>query len=463
MPIHPFDFKLQADVFSTPRGREIFAETSRIRNWLDFEAALALSQAELGIIPAAAARIIQNKARLDNLDLAAIAGEYTRNRNSLMPVIKALRQVCGSAGEFVHYGVTTQDVIDSGQIIALKQVLKIIKDNLFQIEDILLDMARRYRDQAMIGRTHSQQAVPITFGLKSAVWLSELGRYCQRLEELRPRLLKGQLSGAVGTMSALGEQGREVARLTMGRLGLGVSTVSWHTSRDNIAETSCFFAMLSATAAKIANEIFQLGKTEIMELRESPPKGQAAGSSTMPHKRNPVICERIAAMNSHIRSLSGVIMEAMIHEDERDPRALWSEWLAVPQISVYTMTVLQYLQEVLSNLEVNPDAMRQNLFRQKEMILSEWLLFRLSAVMGKNRAHEVLNPLVKRALAENESLKDLLSATPEIKAVLSSADLNNLDHPEKYTGLASRIVDDVIMETAALRQGNRAGGNHEPL
>ncbi|VAW34094.1 Adenylosuccinate lyase @ SAICAR lyase [hydrothermal vent metagenome] len=461
MAIHPFDFKLQADVFSTPEGRDIFAETSRIQNWLDFEAALALSQAELGIIPAAAAGIIQDNARLSRLDEAAIAEEYTRNRNSLMPVIKALRQACGSAGEFVHYGATTQDVIDSGQIIALKQVLKIIKNNLLQIEDLLINMARRYRNQAMIGRTHSQQAVPITFGLKTAVWLSELGRHCQRLEELKPRLLKGQLSGAVGTMAALGNQGREVARLTMGRLGLGISTVSWHTSRDNIAEAGCFFAMLSATAAKIANEIFQLGKTEIMELRESPPSGKSAGSSTMPHKRNPVICERIAAINSHIRSLSGVIMEAMIHEDERDPRALWSEWLAVPQIAVYTLTSLQYLQEVLSNLEVNPDAMRQNLLSHKEMILSEWLLFRLSAVMGKKRAHEALSPLIKRAQAEKQSLKDLLSAAPEIKAVLSPADLSNLDHPENYTGLAARIVDDAIMEAAARRRGNRAGGNHE--
>ncbi len=458
MPIHPFDFKLQADVFSTPKGRDIFAETSRIQNWLDFEAALALSQAELGIIPAAAATVIQDKARLTSLDMTAIADEYTRNRNSLMPVIKALRQACGSAGEFVHYGATTQDVIDSGQIIALKQVLKIIKDNLLQIEDLLLDMARRYRDQVMIGRTHSQQAAPITFGLKTAVWLSELGRHIQRLEQLKPRLLKGQLSGAVGAMSALGDQGRELARLTMDRLGLGVSTASWHTSRDNIAETACFFAMLSATAAKIGNEIFQLGKTEIMELRESPPSGKSAGSSTMPHKRNPVICERIAAMNSHIRSLSGVIMEAMIHENERDPRALWSEWLAVPQISVYTMTTLQYLQEVLSNLEVKPDAMRKNLLCHKELILSEWLLFRLSTVMGKRRAQEALTPLVKRAEAEGRSLKDLLSADPEIKDVLSPADLNNLDQPENYTGLAAQIVDDVIMETTARRQ-NRLRGN----
>ncbi len=458
MPIHPFDFELQTDVFSTPRGRDIFAETSRVQNWLDFEAALALSQAELGIIPAAAATVIQDKARLTSLDMAAIADEYTRNRNSLMPVIKALRQACGPAGEFVHYGATTQDVIDSGQIIALKQVVEIIRNNLFQIEDLLLDMARRYRNQVMIGRTHSQQAAPITFGLKTAVWLSELGRHILRLEELKPRLLKGQLSGAVGAMSALGDQGRELARLTMDRLGLGVSTVSWHTSRDNIAEAACFFAMLSATATKIANEIFQLGKTEIMELRESPPSGKSAGSSTMPHKRNPVICERIAAMNSHIRSLSGVIMEAMIHENERDPRALWSEWLAVPQISVYTMTTLQYLLEILSNLEVNTAAMRKNLLCHKEMILSEWLLFRLSTVMGKAEALEALTPLIKRAGAEKLPLKELLSADPEIMGVLSPADLDNLDRPENYIGLAARIVDDVVRETTARRRENKAGG-----
>jgi len=454
MPVHPLDFTLQAHIFSTPESTAIFEETSRFQSWLDFEAALAASQAELGIIPPEAANVIKEKANITLLDLEFIKQEYSQNRNSLVPVLKALRQVCGPAGEYVHYGATTQDTLDTGQILAIKGILDIISRDIIALENLLLDMADRYRSQAMIGRTHSQQAIPITFGLKVAVWLSEIRRHIERLKSLRPRILAGQLSGAVGTMSALGEQGREVARLTMSKLGLTTATVSWHTSRDNIAETCNFFALLSATATKIANEIFQLGKTEIMELREAPPLGKFSGSSTMPHKRNPVICERIAAINSHVRALAGVTMETMLHENERDPRALWSEWLAVPQICIYTTAVLNYLLEVLQNLEVLPQGMLKNLHVHKNMILSEWLMFRLGRVMGKINAQDKLSRLIQEAESSGKSLKELLAADSEISSHLSPADLDHLDNPEKYTGLAARIVDDVIEEVMTMKEND---------
>ena len=446
MPSHPFDYKLQTDVFSTPECTAIFAEKCRFQYWLDFEAALAESQAELGLIPLEAAQIIKSKANVKQLDLAITKDEYTRNRNSLVPLLKGLRQACGSAGEYVHYGATTQDTIDTGQVLAIRDSLDIVQRDAGKIKELLLALAQKYRSQAMIGRSHSQQATPITFGLKVAVWLSEINRHLARLKSLRGRILLGQLSGAVGTMSALGVHGREVAHLTMSKLGLAASTAPWHTSRDNMAEVGSCFAILSATAAKIANEVFQLGKSEILELRESAPAGKVSGSSTMPHKRNPVICERIAAINSHIRPLAGVLMEAMIHENERDPRALWSEWLAIPQICIYTTAVLNYLLEVIENLEVSPPQMLKNLNLYKNLILSEWLMFKLGKVMGKLNAQEKLGFLIKQAHDSGQSLKVLLAADEEISQHLSPNDFEDLDHPEKFTGLAVQIVDDVINE-----------------
>ncbi len=446
MSSHPFDYNFQANVFSTPECTAIFSEKAKFQSWLDFEAALAESQAELGIIPKSAAQEIRAKAKVEFLDLNEIKEEYTKNRNSLVPVLKSLRKACGQAGEFVHYGATTQDAIDTGQVMAIKDTLLIARRDSRRILDLLIDMAKDYRSQAMIGRSHSQQATPITFGLKIAVWLTEINRHIIRLDSLQSRVLQGQLSGAVGTMSALGEQGREIARLTMAKLGLSASVAPWHTSRDNMAEAGCCFAMLCATAAKIANEIFQLGKSEILELRESAPSGKSAGSSTMPHKQNPVICERIAAINSHVRPLAGVLLEGMIHENERDPRALWSEWLAMPQICIYSTAILNYLIEVIENLAVLPGQMQKNLNLYGELILSEWLMFKLAKAIGKINAQEKLSDLIREAKESGKALKELLAANADISPHLSREDLENLDHPENFVGLSLEIVDDVLRE-----------------
>jgi len=446
MPAHPIDFDIQSNLFSTPEGRAIFDEKSRFQRWLDFEAALAAAQGELGIIPPQAAAAIQAKASLDHLDLEAIRQEYTTNRNSLVPIVKALRQACGPYGDYVHHGATTQDAIDTGQALELQAVLSLVQQELLLIEDRLLALAGQYRTLPMVGRTHSQQALPITLGLKFAIWLLEFGRHLDRLQALTPRVLTGQLGGAVGTLAALGTQGREVAARTLAKLGLRAGVAAWHTARDTSAETGAFLAMLTATNAKIANEIFQLGKTEVMELREPAPAGKSAGSSTMPHKRNPVLCERIVVLSSHVRALAQVIMESMLHENERDPRALWSEWLAIPQICLYTLTSLHYLKTVLLDLEIFPERMLANLHLQQEAIASEWLMFALSPFLGKTRAHAKINHALAQATAMGRPLREILAADPELADWLPRLDLTMLDHPEAYVGLAPEIVDDAIRE-----------------
>lgn len=448
MPSHPFDFEIQADIFSTPEMTAIFAERQRFGRWLEFEAALAATQAEMGIIPAKAAAEIVAKASLQHLDLGAMKAGYQKSRNSLIPLINALRGACDNGhGEFVHYGATTQDVLDTSQIMELRDTFRIIYRDLMAIEEFLIGLARKHITTPMIGRSHGQQALPISFGLKCGVWLAEIRRHIERVKNLMPRLLVGQLSGAVGTMAALGEQGREVARQTLSKLGLSYTPVSWHTSRDNIAEAASLLAIISASQEKIANEIIELGKNEIGELLEPAPAG-AASSSTMPHKCNPVICQRIVVMSRQVRVLSTTIIEAMTHEHERDGRAIWSEWLAMPQIAIYSGTILNYVKGVISGLEVRPDKMARNLTLHGDMVLSEWLLFKLGATIGKMKAQEVMQNLTGKASSEAKSLKECVLADQEIATLLEPDDLAFLDHPEKYLGLTENLINGLLGDIA---------------
>jgi adenylosuccinate lyase len=446
MPSHPFDFEIQANVFSTPEMTAIFAEQRRFERWLEFEAALATSQAGLGIIPTEAAAEISSKANISALDLEAMREGYKKSRNSLMPLVTALRNACtGEHGEFVHYGATTQDVLDTGQIMELREVLRILFRDLKILEQSLRELIEIHRTTPMIGRSHGQQALPITFGLKCSVWLAEIRRHTERLIDLAPRLLVGQLSGAVGSMAALGEQGRQVARQTLDRLGLAYSPVSWHTSRDNIAETANLMAMICSSLEKIANEVVELGKNEIGELREPAPTG-AVSSSTMPHKRNPVLSQRVGVLARQVRALAPTITEAMVHEHERDGRAIWSEWLAMPQISIYTGTALNYIKQVISGLEVVPTRMKENLTLHGDMVLSEWLLFKLGASVGKMKAQEIMQDLTAAARASSRSLKECVLADNGTAALLDQDELDFLDHPEKYIGLAESLISDLLKD-----------------
>ena len=257
----------------------------------------------------------------------------------------------------------------------------------------------------------------------------------------------------MGTRAALGPRAGEVTARTMARLGLGSAESAWHTARDNIAETASFFAILTSTLEKIANEIIQLGKTEIGELSEPAP-GKSLSSSTMPHKKNPVICQRIAVLARHVRSLAGIVMDGMVHEHERDARALWSEWLAMPQISMYTGTGLNYLNSVMAGLAINPERMLANLALQKESVVSEWLLFRLAEKIGKMKAQKKLHDLFQRSAESGRPLKEMLAADPELGPLLSADDYDYLDHPENYTGHSAAIIDSVVDDSVKKRRSD---------
>ena len=451
MPAHPIDFQINPGVFSTPELAQIFDEKAKYQRWLDFEAALAKVQAEMGVIPQEAAEEIGNKAKLEYLDLESIHKGYLQSRNSIIPLINGLRKVCEKGhGEYVHYGVTTQDVLDTAEILELRETLAIIFRDLRALETICLDLVKGHRLTPMVARTHGQQALPTTFGLKSVIWLGEIRRHIERIKYISQEIAIGQLGGAVGTMAALGPEAMEIARRTLNLLGLKYPRVPWHNSRDNIGELASIFSLLITTLAKIANEIIQLQKTEIDELREPAPEG-AASSSTMPHKRNPVICQRIIVLSRHVRYLSGTIIESMAHEHERDARCLWAEWLAVPQLCIYTGAALRYMLDVMSGLDVRVDRMLENLHVQKAMIASEWLLFRLSSMIGKTKASNKLQDLLTKAMETGISLKDMVMNDPEIGPLLTPEELTYLDHPERYIGRAVQIVDQAIEDIESKR------------
>jgi 3-carboxy-cis,cis-muconate cycloisomerase len=452
MPSHPIDFQINPGVFSTPELVQIFDERARYQRWLDFEAALAKVQADLGVIPREAAEEIGRKAKLEHLDLEVIHNGYLHSRNSLIPLINGLRQACdGNYGEYVHYGATTQDVLDTAEALELRATLTVIYRDLRALESVCLDLAKRHRSTPMAARTHGQQALPTTFGMKVVVWAGELRRHIERIKSIYKRLSAGQLGGAVGTLAALGPQALEIAKGTLKLLGLEYASVAWHSSRDNPGELACALALLMTTLEKVANEVFQLQKTEIGELREPAPD-RAMASSTMPHKENPVICERVVVLSRHVRYLTGTVVESMAHEHERDARCLWTEWLAMPQLCIYTGAGLQYVLDVMSGLTVRADRMLKNLYLQKSLISSEWLLFRLSGAIGRTKSSEKLHALSKKAAESGTSLKEALADDPEIGDILGPEELAHLDHPERYIGHAVDIVDQAIKDVERQRE-----------
>ena len=454
MPVHPFDYNINPHVYSTAEFETVFDEKTMFQRWLDFEAALAKAQAAHGVIPKEAALEIIAKAKLKHIDLDSVREGYGKSRNSVVPLLAGLRRACNTPhGEYVHYGATTQDVIDTGEILALRDTLSLLYRDLRTLEEICLQLGIKHRSTPMAARSHGQQALPTTFGLKVAVWATEIRRHINRIRHLNSIINSGQLSGAIGTYAALGPQGIEISQETMANLGLQHSPLSWHTSRDNIAELASDFAIIGMTLAKIANEIFQLQKTEIGELLE-PSIAGALASSTMPHKQNPVICQRVVALSKHIRGLAGTITESMAHEHERDPRSLWAEWLAIPQLCIYSGNILHSMVNVLSGLTVREDRMLENLYRQKHLITTEWLLFQLSKTLGKSKSLDKLHKLSEQAESKGINLKEAVLKDDQIGSLFTRDDLAPLDHPEQYTGQAEKIVDQTLAEITTLRKSD---------
>ena len=444
-----FDDALIKHLWSTDELRQIFCDSNRVQKWYDFEAALALEQAARGIIPRDAAAEIAARANVGNVDIERIAAEIRRIKHPLVPALHELQKLCQAEhGEFIHFGPTTQDVLDTGTVLQIRDAHAVYLRDLKAIGKELYRLAQTHRATPMVGRTHGVQALPITFGHKCAIWLSEMGRHYERLRALEQRVFVGGMVGAVGTQASYGPQAKELERRLMKRLGLGVADINWQPARDRFAEYVCVLGMIGATLGKIANQVYTLEHTEIDELAEPFSEGKV-GSSTMPHKRNPSTCEAVMGVSRAIKYNVALMLESMVIEHERDGAAWRAEWRALPESCLMAGGMLGAMKYVLSGLVVNAPKMRANLDLLGGFLLSERVMFALSGKLGKQTAHEVVYEASMHGIENKITFEKSLMDNKQVRAALTDEELRAALDPTTYVGLAPQIVDDVLAQAAS--------------
>lgn len=425
--------------------KQIFSHEALMQRWLDVEAALARAEASLGIIPDEAAKEISRKAKLEFLDMQKLEEIQQQVWLPTVAFIRTFQSVCeGDAGQYIHWGATSQDLTDTAQILQLKEAYDVIYQSLRQIEADLLDLAERHANTVMAGRTHLVHALPITFGYKVAIWAREIRRHIERLKECRKRLLVGQLSGAVGTLASFGEKGPEVQTAMLKKeLGLEVPDIAWHASRDRLAEFVNLLAMIAATLARIANEVRLLMSTEIGEVSEPWRKG-LVGSSTMPHKRNPFVTETMLSLAKKVRYDAAIMTEVMIVEHERDGNFLLEEADTLAESCTVMGKLLTCAESLAKGMVIYPERMKENLGILRGLMMSEGVMLELGYKMGKQNAHSVVREDSIKAMDENVDFKRVLLEDPRVSQHLSESDIDRILDPVRYIGLAPQIAKDTV-------------------
>jgi adenylosuccinate lyase len=453
MPAHVIDSLFFCDLFGTPAMRAVFDDLALLQKWLDYEAALARAQARLGMFPSAAADEITAQAHAGLLDTAAIKQGIDMTVHPLVPVIRALADRCaGDAGRYVHWGATTQDVMDTAIVLQMRDGLLLIDTAAADLDVHLAQLALTHRDTPIAGRTHGQQALPTTFGAKAAGWLAELRRNMERLRQARPRILVGQFGGAVGTLAGLGESMVDpfaVQAALMDELGLGVPLIAWHNARDSIAECALILCQFAALMGRITHEVIDLQKSEIGEIEEPFNVGKV-GSSTMPHKRNPMLCEAVVTLARLCREKAATAVDTLIwNEHERDWASFQMEWAFVPEVFIMTHAALTLTGRIIGGLRVNAERMRRNLDITDGMLLAERVMFALGVHVGRGAAHDIVYECAMHALDSGKAFQAVLCADERVRAHLSCEQVTALLDPAAYTGMAAASVDRVLASRPA--------------
>ncbi|HYO56762.1 adenylosuccinate lyase family protein [Archangium sp.] len=449
---HILDSKVHGGGYASSVSREIFCVRCRLQRWLDVEAALALAQADVNMIPKAAALEIHRAARLSDMSMSEIAEGVARTGHSLMPLLQALQANCrGNAGQYVHYGATTQDIQDTAQSLEMRDVLDAIEPVLDGIVERLADLARAHRSSLMVARTHSIPALPTTFGLKVAGWIDELLRHRDRLCEVRKRVLVVQLFGGVGTMAAFGSNALELLETFARRLSLDVPLSGWHVARERIAEFVSTLAMMVSTLARVADEIRTMNRWEIGEVEVGWSEHQI-GSSTMPHKRNPEQCEQVVVMARLAKAQVMLALDAMILEHERDYRGTRLEWCAVADVSHYSLAALNLLSDALCGLKIKSEKMEQNARAFGDSICMEAFVFEMARKLGKANAYQIIFELTQESQSKHKPLREMVESDPRVRAVVDEASLKRLFDPRTHLGMAEKLVDGVLAKVA---KGNK--------
>jgi 3-carboxy-cis,cis-muconate cycloisomerase len=437
------DSILFRDAFGTPRMREVFSDFSLISRYVEVEIALAKAEARCGVIPREAAVAIAGRADASTLDFDRLRRETDVVGYPILPLVHQLAEQCGEAGRYVHWGATTQDIMDTALVLQVRDGLAIIEEDVAALRGILAGLSRRYRDTPMAGRTHLQQALPVTFGYKTAIWLAMFDRHAERLSQLKPRVLVGQFGGAAGTLASLGDKGFEVQQALCEELGLGVPVATWHVARDGLAELVNFFGLVTGGLGKIALDIMMMASTEFAELYEPFVKGRGA-SSTMPQKRNPISSELMLAACKAVRQHAGLMLDAMVQDFERATGPWHAEWIAIPESFVLTAGSLYQAKFALGGLIVDEKKMAENLDISRGLIVAEAVMMGLAPEIGRQEAHDVVYDACRIANESGVSLADALSANRQVSGRIDRATIDRLTSPGNYLGLAPEMVDRVL-------------------
>jgi 3-carboxy-cis,cis-muconate cycloisomerase len=438
---------LLAPMLSSAAMRAVCDDVACLQNMLDFEAALARAEAAAGVIPASAPGPIEKACKAEAFDLGALAEAATRSGNLAIPLVKALTAEVGksdaNAARYVHWGATSQDVIDTAAMLTLRAAIDALLPDIDRAIAGFAGLARQHRNTVVVARTWLQHALPMPFGLKLAEYAAALHRSRLRLRRLRKEALALQFGGAAGTLAALGDKGMPVAEKLAQELKLPLPDAPWHTHRDRIAEAASVFAILAGTCGKIARDVQLMMQTDVAEAFEPAGEGRG-GSSAMPHKRNPVAAATALAAATMAPNLAATIFAAQVGDHERSAGPWHAEWPTLPMLQLVTSGALAAIVDIAEGLEVDVARMRVNLDATHGLIMAEAVTMALAEKTGKREAHHLVETASKKAVAEKKHLRDVLTKDPGVSAHLSADRLTKLFEPMAYQGASQALIDRLL-------------------
>jgi 3-carboxy-cis,cis-muconate cycloisomerase len=432
------------DMFGTSAMRAVFSDEALVGRYLEVEVALARAEAATKVIPAEAAAAIATAAETMKVDFDRLRHQTEITGYPILAIVYQLAEAAGPMGGYVHWGATTQDIMDSATVLQVRAALDLVAADLAELRDILAALALKHRNTPMAGRTHLQQALPVTFGYKVAVWLSMIQRHIERLEQMRSRVLVGEFAGAAGTLASLGEDGLKVQAAFCDLLGLGRPTATWHVARDGFAEAISLLGLITGSLGKIATDVMLMMTTEFAEVAEPFVKGRG-GSSTMPQKRNPISSELMLAAAKAVRQHVALMLDGMVQDLERATGPWHAEWIAIPESFILTAGALSQAKFMLGGLIVDAERMRDNLGISGGLIVAEAVMMAAAPKLGRQRAHDVVYDACRAAITGKRLLADVLADVPEIVDALGSVEAIRYHcDPANYLGLAPQMVDHML-------------------
>jgi 3-carboxy-cis,cis-muconate cycloisomerase len=438
---------LLAPMLSSAAMRKVCDDAAYLQHMLDFEAALSRAEAAIGVIPASAAGPITQACKAESFDLETLAEAATRSGNLAIPLVKALTanvaKADANAARYVHWGATSQDVIDTAAMLTLRAGIDALLADLDRAIAGFARLARQHRTTAMVARTWLQHALPMPFGLKLAEYAAALHRSRARLQRLHKETLALQFGGAAGTLAALGENGWRVAEKLAEGLELPLPDAPWHTHRDRVAEAASVLAILAGTCGKIARDVSLMMQTDVGEAFEPSGEGRG-GSSTMPHKRNPVAAASALGAATMAPNLAATIFAAQVQDHERSAGPWHAEWPTLPALMLVTSGALAAIVDIAEGLEVDPARMRINLDATRGLIMAESVAMALAEKIGKSEAHHIIEAASKKAVAENKELRDVLTRDPKVTAHLDAGKIAGLFEPMAYQGVSQALIDRLL-------------------